>query len=77
MTHPLHIVRKLKEAAVKEEDVTIESVEVLEKELMEIKPRLAILSGMIRNLKESPNLEELVTELEKTINNISIHTTRL
>lgn len=79
MTHPLHIVRKLKVAAANEEDIIIESVEVLEKELMEMRPRVAILSGMIRNLKDSPNLEALATELEKTMTKMSIptfHTTR-
>ena len=76
MTHPLQIIRKLKEIVAKEEDIAIESVEVLEKELMEIKPRAAVLSGMIRNLKDYPILEELVTELETTINIMSFHTTR-
>ena len=54
MTHPLQIIRKLKEKQQHEEAITIESVEVLEKELMKIKPRAAVLSGMIRNLKDYP-----------------------
>ena len=77
ITHPLQIIRKLKEIVTNEEDIAIESVEVLEKELMEIKPRVAILSGMIRNLRDYPNLEEVVTELEKTITSMSFNTTRL
>lgn len=77
ITHPLQIIRKLKEIVTNEEDIAIESVEVLEKELMEIKPRVAILSGMIRNLRDYPKLEEVVIELEKTINSMSFNTTRL
>ena len=52
MTHPTSYHTKIKEKVVKEEAIAIESVEVLEKELMEIKPRAAVLSGMIRNLKD-------------------------
>ncbi|KAB7705973.1 TetR family transcriptional regulator [Bacillus aerolatus] len=70
--HPLHIVRKMKEtaAASQAETIMVESVDILEKELMEMKPRRAVLSGMIRNLKESENLAELAEELEKTIVNM-------
>ncbi len=76
MAHPLQTIRKLKEKVAKEEAIAIESVEVLEKELMKIKPRAAVLSGMIRNLKDYPILKELITELETTIHIMSFHTTR-
>lgn len=76
IVHPLQIIRKLKEKATAEEAIAIESVEVLEKELMKIKPRAAVLSGMIRNLKDYPPLKELITELETTIHIMSFHTTR-
>ncbi|WP_028391677.1 TetR/AcrR family transcriptional regulator [Bacillus cihuensis] len=74
-THPLYIVRKMKEAIASfTEDILIESVDILEKELLEIKPRAAVLSGMIHNLKASSTLFELATELEKTINQMPITT---
>ena len=74
-THPLYIVRKMKEAISSiTEDILIESVDILEKELLEIKPRAAVLSGMIHNLKASSSLFELATELEKTINQMPITT---
>ncbi|MFJ5621271.1 TetR/AcrR family transcriptional regulator [Peribacillus loiseleuriae] len=77
-THPLYIVRKMKETIaslnMQAEDIIFESVEILEKELLEIKPRVAVLSGMIHNLKESSGLVELASELEKTIKQMPITT---
>ncbi len=75
-THPLYIVRKMKETLVSlsmhAEDIMIESVEILEKELLEIKPRVAVLSGMIHNLKESNVFVELASELEETMKQMPV-----
>ncbi|MEK4028557.1 MULTISPECIES: TetR/AcrR family transcriptional regulator [Bacillaceae] len=66
--HPLYILRKLKEtAAAQEEAIIAESIEIMEKELRELKPRPALLTGMIRNLKENEELAPLAGELERMI----------
>ena len=49
-------------------------MEILEKELLEIKPRAAVVSGMIHNLKESNSLVELASELEETIKQMPVTT---
>ncbi|KKB33986.1 TetR/AcrR family transcriptional regulator [Bacillus thermotolerans] len=71
--HPLHTVRKMKEAAIaaQEGDLIIESINILETELRQIKPRPALIEGMIRNLKESENISALAGKLEETIGKYS------
>lgn len=66
--HPLYIVQKMKAIVPTGENTMIaESIEILERELRELKPRPALLTGMIRNLKESKDLAPLTEELERTI----------
>lgn len=67
--HPLHVLKKLKESARREKEsvVIMDSIAIIEKELLEVKPRQAILDGMISNLKRSSSIKQLTEELEQSI----------
>ncbi|KMY54989.1 hypothetical protein AC623_14475 [Bacillus sp. FJAT-27231] len=66
--HPLYIVRKMKESSAAQQEAMIaETIDILEKELRELKPRPALLAGMIRNLKDNQELVQLAGELERII----------
>ncbi|WP_075399329.1 TetR/AcrR family transcriptional regulator [Domibacillus antri] len=67
--HPLHILKKLKEAVQteKETGILMDSVIILEQELLEVKPRHAILEGMLFNLKKGKMTVKLAEELEQAL----------
>jgi len=45
----------------------LDSIMVLEKELLEVNPRAAILAGMLFNLKSLPNMKSIAEELEQAV----------
>ena len=67
--HPLHFIKKLKEMAVQEKAsaFVLDSIMILEKELLDVKPRAAILKGMLFNLKSISSMKPLVEELEQAV----------
>ncbi|MCP3762695.1 TetR/AcrR family transcriptional regulator [Domibacillus sp. A3M-37] len=67
--HPLHFIKKLKEMAVQEKAsaFVLDSITILEKELLDVKPRTAILNGMLFNLKSIPSMKPLAEELEQAV----------
>lgn len=67
--HPLHLIKKVKEAAAEEQasDMMLDSIVILEKELLEVKPRQAVLHGMMANLSTQPALQPLVEELKQAV----------
>jgi AcrR family transcriptional regulator len=67
--HPLHIMKKLKKIAVlkKEKGIIMDSIVILEQELLEVKPRQAIVEGMLFNLKKGPDTADLAEELERAV----------
>lgn len=67
--HPLHFIKKLKELTAREEvpAIAIDSIAILEKELLDLKPREAILNGMLFNLKGIPSMKVAAEELEQAV----------
>ncbi|WP_100331067.1 TetR/AcrR family transcriptional regulator [Bacillus xiapuensis] len=71
--HPLVYVNKIRiqltnsQSLGEARGVALESIALLEKELMEISPKAAIVKGMLANLKEIACVKPLVAELERTI----------
>ncbi|MBP1936732.1 TetR/AcrR family transcriptional regulator [Paenibacillus sediminis] len=71
--HPFVIIRELREAlklsAMNDQDRedAQESLRILESELMELKPRRAIVSGMLSNLREIEEHADMVDELNQSI----------
>lgn len=67
--HPLHLIKKVKEAAAEEQasDMILDSIVILEKELLEVKPRQAVLHGMMANLGTQSALQPLIEELKQAV----------
>lgn len=74
--HPLVVIREMKQELQLSENETAadtqtyESLSILEEELMQGKPRRALIQGMLGNLQplsEDPSLKELLEELEKLL----------
>lgn len=67
--HPLHLIKKIKEAAAKEQAsyMILDSIVILEKELLEVKPRQAVLHGMMANLSTQSALQPLIEELKQAV----------
>ncbi|MEC0369516.1 TetR/AcrR family transcriptional regulator [Paenibacillus chibensis] len=68
--HPLTVTKqmkdRLKETAMDEarRDFALESIQIIEKELLDIEPRKAILTGMMSNLQQIPELSPMSEELK-------------
>ncbi|MFB0841569.1 TetR/AcrR family transcriptional regulator [Paenibacillus oleatilyticus] len=67
--HPLLLVKRCRERLERlpegeARNEALESLAVLEQELVEIRPRKVIVLGMLANLKRSPELADLLAELE-------------
>ncbi|KPV59900.1 hypothetical protein QJ48_08590 [Paenibacillus sp. A3] len=64
--HPLLLVKQCRERLSEGEahDEALDSLAVLEQELVDIRPRKVIVLGMLANLKRSPELADLLVELE-------------
>ncbi|MGN7359224.1 TetR/AcrR family transcriptional regulator [Paenibacillus sp. SAF-054] len=68
--HPLMVTKqmkdKLKEIGMDKEqqEFALESIQIIEKELLDIDPRKAILTGMMSNLEQIPELSPLSRELK-------------
>lgn len=69
VVHPLYFIKKLKEMARREKNASfaLDSIMTLEKELLEVNPRAAILTGMLFNLKSLPNMKLIAEELEQAV----------
>lgn len=67
--HPLYFIKKLRAIASLEKNASfaLDSIAVLEKELLEVNPRAAILAGMLFNLKSLPNMKSIAEELEQAV----------
>ncbi|OMP66922.1 TetR/AcrR family transcriptional regulator [Domibacillus epiphyticus] len=67
--HPLHMIKKMKEAVQlqKESAIILDSIAILEQELLEVKPRQAIVEGMLFNLKKGHSTKDLAKELEQAV----------
>lgn len=68
-SHPLLLAKRCRERLERlpegeERNEALDSLAVLERELVEIRPRKVIVSGMLANLKRSPELADLLPELE-------------
>ncbi|MCJ8012826.1 TetR/AcrR family transcriptional regulator [Paenibacillus sp. KQZ6P-2] len=69
--HPLMVTKQmkdlLKEISMDEasREFALESIQIIEKELLDIEPRKAILSGMMSNLEQIPELSPLSEELKE------------
>lgn len=68
--HPLQVIKSMKNRvknlslpAERKEEV-LDSLHILEQEIVELQPRRVILQGMLRNLENIPELEEKFRELE-------------
>lgn len=71
--HPLLVIRDLKESLdslISDKTArqqALESLQILEEEILEFRPRRAILQGMIANLSEVPELKPKLKELEQLL----------
>lgn len=71
--HPLLAIKELKEVIpvlIKDPGIFrkgLDSLEILEKEMIELQPRYAILLGMIANLKSIPEIEVPLQELQRLL----------
>ncbi len=69
--HPLLAIRELKElleSRVSSPEVRrqgLESLQMLEEEILELRPRRVILTGMLANVKAIPDLDDRIEELER------------
>ncbi|WP_213619096.1 TetR/AcrR family transcriptional regulator [Paenibacillus sp. J22TS3] len=71
--HPLQVIKAMKitlkglDLPEPRRDETLDSLVILEQELLELQPRRAILLGMMRNLKNISEMEEQFKELEAAL----------
>ncbi|WP_050181994.1 TetR/AcrR family transcriptional regulator [Domibacillus robiginosus] len=67
--HPLYFIKKLKALAEGEQNASFafDSIALLEKELLEVNPRAAVLTGMLFNLKNLPHMKAMAEELEQAV----------
>lgn len=70
--HPLFLIKEIRHAVRNSEvleerlrEDTLDSLSILEDEFFELKPRRAIILGMIANLKQVTDVQELVQELQQ------------
>lgn len=66
--HPLVLIKQIKDSlatlsGMKDVSVALQSIAILKQELMELQPRKAILSGMIRNLEGFEEIDRMRQEL--------------
>ncbi|WP_410770585.1 TetR/AcrR family transcriptional regulator [Fontibacillus sp. BL9] len=71
--HPLLAIRELKELLEKRVPSSelrqqgLESLQLMEEEILELRPRRAIFAGMMANVKAIPELEDRMEELERLL----------
>lgn len=71
--HPLQVIKKMKDMAKRldmqpaQKDEILDSLYILEQEIVEVQPRRAILLGMMRNLENIPEMEEPFTKLQAAL----------